>query len=71
MIGDYWITRGPPLGCPGTEVNGSMVSFNGLFQLLIPGSSIRDPFGRFIRDLFRGENVTSIWAIKRSLGRSW
>ena len=29
------------------------------------------PFGWFIRDLFRGENVTSIWGNKRSLGRSW
>ena len=25
----------------------------------------------FIRDLFRGEKVTSIWGIKRSLGRIW
>ena len=24
-----------------------------------------------LSDLFRGENVTSIWVIKRSLGRSW
>ena len=39
------------------------------FQL--PGSSVRDLFGCFIRDPFRGENVTSIWVIKRSLGRSW
>ena len=26
---------------------------------------------RILSDLFRGENVTSIWVIKRSLGRSW
>lgn len=32
----------------------------------IPGSSIRDLFEGFIRDLFGGE-VTSIWGIKRSL----
>ena len=39
---------------------------------LIPGSSVRDPnLGVFIRDLFRGENVTFIWVIKGSLGRSW
>ena len=25
----------------------------------------------FIRDLFKGENVTSTWVIKGSLGRSW
>ena len=36
-----------------------------------PGSSIRNLFGCFIRDPFRGENVTSIGVIKRSLGRSW
>ena len=37
-----------------------------------PGSSrLSDLFGCFIRDLFKGENVTSIWVIKRSLGRSW
>ena len=34
--------------------------------IYIPVSSGRDPFGGFIRDLFRGENVTSIWVI--SLG---
>ncbi len=28
-------------------------------------------FRSFIRDLFKGENVTSIWGIKGSLGRSW
>ena len=28
-------------------------------------------FEMFIRDLFRGENVTSIWVIKVSLGRSY
>ena len=37
----------------------------------IPGFSVRDLFGVFIRDLFRGEKVTSIWGIKGSLGRSW
>ena len=34
-----------------------------------PGSSVRDPFGCFVRDLFRGENVTSIWVIK--FGHEW
>ena len=32
----------------------------------LPGSSVRELFGCFIRDLFRGENVTSIWDIKGS-----
>ena len=35
-------------------------------KLYIPGSSVRDLFVCFIRDHFRGENVTSIWEIKRS-----
>ena len=29
--------RGPLLGCPGQEVNGSMVRIDGLFHLLING----------------------------------
>ena len=36
-----------------------------------PGSSIRDPNLGVLSDLFRGENVTSIWGNKRPLGRSW
>ena len=49
----------------------SSTKYNHISISIIPGSSVRDLFGGFIRDLFRGENVTSIWGIKTSLGRSW
>ena len=35
----------------------------------LPGSDLCDLFGCFIRDPFRGENVTFIWVIK--LGHDW
>ena len=37
-----------------------------------PGSSLRDPnLGVLFVTFEKGENVTSSWPIKRSLGRSW
>ena len=55
-MGPKWRSRKTPLKRPKLESNQGSFGFRVyIYIIYIPGSSSRDPFGCFIRDLFKGE----------------